>query len=63
MHLSDDRVEKVLREAQADGAQPDPAPDRVAFYTQNQNASKVDIFQTRMVVRDVTLAQTARRRF
>ncbi len=56
VHLSDNRLEKVLREAQADGAQPDPAPDRVAFYTQNQNASKVDIFQTRMVVHDVTLA-------
>ena len=56
VHLSDDRLAKVLREAQADGAQPDPEPDRIAFYTQNQNASKVDIFQTRMVIHDVPLA-------
>ena len=46
MHLSGDRLADVPQEARADGAQPDPEPDRIAFYTQNQNASKVDIFQT-----------------
>lgn len=55
IYLSDGRQEKALREAAADGAQPGPAPDRIAFYTQNQNASKVDIFQTREIVHDVTL--------
>ena len=55
IYLSDGRQEKALREADADGAQPAPAPDRIAFYTQNQNASKVDIFQTRELVHDVTL--------
>jgi hypothetical protein len=57
VRLNDGRLEDALREAQADGAQPDPQPDRIAFYTQNQNASKVDIFQTRQVVHDVTLAE------
>ncbi|MEZ5184673.1 MAG: DUF4012 domain-containing protein [Candidatus Nanopelagicales bacterium] len=55
IHLSDNRLAKALREAQVDGAQPDPEPDRIAFYTQNQNASKVDIFQTRTVIHDVYL--------
>lgn len=55
IHLSDNREEKALREADADGAQPAAAPDRIAFYTQNQNASKVDIFQTREVVHSVAL--------
>ncbi|MCB8996958.1 MAG: DUF4012 domain-containing protein [Actinobacteria bacterium] len=55
IRLSDGRIEKALREAEADGAQPDPEPDRIAFYTQNQNASKVDIFQQREVVHDVYL--------
>jgi hypothetical protein len=55
VYLSDGRLEKVLHEARADGAQPDPEPDRIAFFTQNQNASKVDIFQTRIVVHDVDL--------
>ena len=55
IRLSDGRMEKALREAEADGAQPDPEPDRIAFYTQNQNASKVDIFQTRMLIHDVQL--------
>lgn len=55
IYLSDGRDEKALREAAADGAQPAPQPDRIAFYTQNQNASKVDIFQTRSVVHDVIL--------
>jgi hypothetical protein len=68
IHLSDDRLADVLREAEADGAQPDPEPDRIAFFTQNQNASKVDIFQTRMLIHNVrlqdngsaTVVQTAR---
>jgi hypothetical protein len=55
IYLSDGREEKALREAEADGAQPAEEPDRIAFYTQNQNASKVDIFQTRSIVHDVTL--------
>ncbi len=55
IRLSDGRLEDVLQEAAADGAQPDPEPDRIAFYTQNQNASKVDIFQQREVVHDVYL--------
>jgi hypothetical protein len=55
IRLSDGRIEDALREAEADGAQPDPEPDRIAFYTQNQNASKVDIFQQRRVVHDVYL--------
>ena len=55
VHLSGDRLADVLQEARADGAQPDPQPDRIAFYTQNQNASKVDIFQTRMLIHDVQL--------
>ena len=55
IRLSDGRMEKALREAEADGAQPDPEPDRIAFYTQNQNASKVDIFQERRVVHDAYL--------
>ncbi|HQR78582.1 MAG TPA: DUF4012 domain-containing protein [Actinomycetota bacterium] len=57
VHLSDDRLAGILRQAQADGAQPDPEPDRIAFYTQNQNASKVDIFQTRTLVHDVYLGE------
>jgi hypothetical protein len=57
IRLSDGRMEKALREAEADGAQPDPEPDRIAFYTQNQNASKVDIFQERQVVHDVYLQE------
>jgi hypothetical protein len=55
IHLSDNRLADVLAEARADGAQPAAQPDRIAFYTQNQNASKVDIFQTRSVVHDVRL--------
>lgn len=55
IYLSDGREEKALREAEADGAQPASEPDRIAFYTQNQNASKVDIFQTRELVHDVAL--------
>jgi len=55
VYLSDGRLGKVLHQARADGAQPDPQPDRIAFYTQNQNASKVDIFQTREVIHDVRL--------
>lgn len=57
IRLSDGRMEKALREAEADGAQPDAEPDRIAFYTQNQNASKVDIFQERQVVHDVYLQE------
>lgn len=55
IHLSDNRLSEALREAQLDGAQPAPAPDRIAFYTQNQNSSKIDVFQTRRVVHDVHL--------
>ena len=55
IHLSNNRLAKALREAQADGAQPPPEPDRIAFFTQNQNSSKVDIFQTRRVIHDVYL--------
>jgi hypothetical protein len=55
IHLSDNRLAEALREAEVDGAQPEPEPDRIAFFTQNQNASKVDIFQTRQVVHDVRL--------
>ena len=40
-----------------DGAQPKPEPDRIAFFTQNQNSSKVDIFQTRQVIHDVYLQE------
>ncbi len=57
IHLSDDRLAKVLHEARADGAQAEPEPDRIAFYTQNQNASKVDIFQAREVIHDVRLEE------
>jgi len=57
IHLSDDRLAKALRESQVDGAQPKPEPDRIAFYTQNQNASKVDIFQTRTLIHDVYLEE------
>lgn len=56
IHLRGDRLADPLHQAQIDGAQPDPRPDRIAFYTQNQNASKVDIFQSRRVVHDVRLA-------
>jgi len=55
VHLSDNRLADVLQQAQADGAQPAPEPDRIAFFTQNQNSSKVDIFQTRRVIHDVYL--------
>ena len=55
-YLSDGRHADALHKAGLDGAQPDPQPDRIAFYTQNQNASKVDIFQTRQLVHEVTLA-------
>lgn len=55
IHLTNDREEQALREAAVDGAQPAAQPDRIAFYTQNQNASKVDIFQTRDMVHNVTL--------
>jgi hypothetical protein len=55
VYLSDGRLGEVLEQARADGAQPDPQPDRIAFFTQNQNASKVDIFQTREVIHDVRL--------
>ena len=55
IYLSENRLRKALREAQVDGSQPSDEPDRVAFYTQNQNASKVDIFQERMVIHDVSL--------
>ena len=55
IYLSDARLEKVLREARTSGEQPQPQPDRIAFYTQNQNASKVDIFQTRKVIHNVRL--------
>ena len=55
IYLSENRLRKALREAQVDGSQPSDEPDRVAFYTQNQNASKVDIFQERLVIHDVRL--------
>ena len=55
VHLSDNRLAEALHEAQSDGAQPAPEPDRVAFFTQNQNSSKVDVFQTRQVIHDVYL--------
>jgi hypothetical protein len=55
IHLSDNRLQKALQEAQVDGSQPSQEPDRVAFYTQNQNYSKVDIFQERTLIHDVTL--------
>ena len=57
IHLSDDRLAKALREAGVDGAQPKPELDRIAFFTQNQNSSKVDIFQTRQVIHDVYLQE------
>ena len=57
VRLSGGRLAEALSEAHAAGAQPDPQPDRIAFYTQNQNASKVDIFQTRRVTHDVFLEQ------
>ena len=56
IHLSDNRLQDALAQAQADGAQPAAEPDRVAFFTQNQNASKVDIFQNRSVMHSVQLA-------
>lgn len=56
VHLSDNRLAPALRTAELDGAQAPAAPDRIAFYTQNQNASKVDIFQARKVVHNVRLA-------
>lgn len=56
VYLSGGRYADALHAAGLDGAQPDPQPDRIAFYTQNQNASKVDIFQTRQLVHDVQLA-------
>ena len=55
IYLSDERLEKVLRDAGTSGEQPQPQPDRIAFYTQNQNASKVDIFQARKVIHNVRL--------
>jgi hypothetical protein len=55
IYLSDARLEKVLWEARTSGEQPQPQPDRIAFYTQNQNASKVDIFQARKVIHNVRL--------
>lgn len=57
IHLTDNRLAEPLRQAGADGAQPAEQPDRVAFFTQNQNASKVDIFQGRSVVHRVRLAE------
>lgn len=56
IRLSNDRLAKALHEASLDGAQPDPEPDRIAFYTQNQNASKVDVFQKRSLRHVVRLA-------
>jgi hypothetical protein len=55
IYLSNGREAQALREAAADGAQPAAQPDRIAFFTQNQNASKVDIFQTRELSHSVTL--------
>lgn len=55
IHLSRDRLARVLRKAEVDGAQPAAKPDRVAFFTQNQNQSKVDIFQQRSVHHEVRL--------
>lgn len=57
IHLSDNRLAAALHEADVDGAQPAPEPDRIAFYTQNQNSSKVDVFQTRTVTHDVHLQE------
>ncbi len=56
VYLSNGRLASALHAAQLDGAQPDPQPDRIAFYTQNQNASKVDIFQNRRILQKVRLA-------
>lgn len=55
IHLAGGRLADQFHEAALDGAQPDEQPDRIAFYTQNQNASKVDIFQKRRIRHAVEL--------
>jgi hypothetical protein len=57
VHLDDPELQKVVDEAGMSGRLPDAdAGDAVAVFSQNRNASKVDIFQERDVRHEVTLA-------
>lgn len=55
IHLARNKLADLLNRAGLDGAQPAPEPDQIAFFTQNQNSSKIDVFQTRRILQRVRL--------
>jgi len=54
--INDPALQQSVAHAGLDGGFPAPGGDLLAVFSENQNGSKVDIFQKRTVTRDVTLA-------